>query len=242
MTITLVSQSPSTAGLPLERTSESTTNLPYPTSLAANDVLVVGGAVTNAAADSPLGSPWVADLNSSATGGTAIPAIKAEHKVASGSETGNLAIAHHNNISAWKMAAFRGVDPAQVLDVTPSTLLTGSSNSLVLPSITTVTDGCMLVYIAALSGSSATASPPDGTWTELADLTAGTRPFTMAYKLQTAKGATGTVTISWSGSGNKAGILLALRPLVAATKMKVWNGSAWTVLTKAKKWNGSAFV
>lgn len=241
MTITLASQSPSSGAL--ERTSaESTTNLPYPTGLAANDVLVVAGAVTNAAADSPLGSPWTADANTSATGGTAIPALKVEHKVASGSETGNLAIPHHNNISAWKMLAFRGVDVTQVLDVSPSLLNTGSSNSMVLPSITTVTDGCMLVYVGALSGSSATASPPDGTWTEVADLSAGTRPFTMGYKLQTAKGATGTVTIAWSGSGNKVGMLLALRPLVAATKMKMWNGSAWVTLTKSKRWNGSAFV
>lgn len=115
---------------------------------------------------------------------------------------------------AGGIVAFDGVDTADVLD-TVATMNDGgvASASVILPSITTTEDGCML--IGAAGGADAATSWTTGVMTERIDIQSpgtsqvstglGTEPFPTA-------GATGTRTFTAAASTRHGGILLAIKP------------------------------
>jgi len=98
-----------------------------------------------------------------------------------------------------------------------------------------------LVYAATVSGSSSTATPPAG-FTEAGDRSTGTRPLTLGYKLGVPAGASGSVGVTFTGSGNLIGALLVVRPSGAAdTGIKIWAGTAWAPAS-VKRWTGTAWA
>ena len=94
--------------------------------------------------------------------------------------------------------------------------------------------------MATLSGTTGTVTPPTG-FTESGDRSTGTRPLATAYKLGQSAGATGSVVVTYSGSGNTIAAMLVLRPAAPPSGWKLYTGSAW-VGAQVLTYNGSAWV
>ena len=216
-----------TASTAQERIAETTTNVSYPTAtIAAGDLLILLGSVY-APSGAPVTNPagWTADVNATRLTSTTPPGIYAGHKYAAGGESGTLAVTHQNNVSLWVMLHVPGVDPTTALDVSPFILTdNGSSQNHTDVSLTTVTAGCLLIYAAALNATTATSTPPTvpGTFTEVADLSTGTRSAEFAYLKWSGVGATGTVANLWSSSARSMGALLAFRPARAKSNFMMF--------------------
>lgn len=227
-----------------ERTAEATTAVPYPASVAAGDLLVLVGSCNHASTATTLPSGWTQQAMAYGdNGGTAaVPNLFVATKIAAGSEGGtSLNVTHANTVSSWQILAASGVDQTTPLDIAAAiTIPSAGGSTVTIPSQTVVTTGAALVYLATLSGSSSTATPPSG-FTETGDRSTGTRPLTTGYKLGVSAGATGTVVVTFSGTGNLIGVLLVLRPAVTDTGIRIWNGSSWVTATRVM-WSGSAWI
>lgn len=123
-----------------------------------------------------------------------------------------------SNSNTVTAGVWRGVSITSITNVVGATNDTASSNPTVItaPSITTTVDGCMLVFLGwvdANQSSSGVFTTPDG-FTDAKDNLAPFRNNTMAYKLQTTEGATGSVSGSYlaTGSWPARGVLIALNP------------------------------
>jgi hypothetical protein len=106
------------------------------------------------------------------------------------------------------MLVFSGVNNTTPEDVTGGfTDGAAASTSIVCPSITTVTNGCMLL-IFGVSGSDVTFTNPGGSWTTgQSENKVGTY-----YETQSTAGATGTTTITQSSSAAYNSGTIAMRP------------------------------
>ena len=127
----------------------TTNNLPYPATVNAGDLLVLFIATNGGAVTAPAG--WTVIYNettlSNPKGGLFI-------KVASGSESGSLAVTTTSVVSSAQMFRYTGVDTTTPQDATATnTVNSASTTSAILPSITTPTAGAMLIYVASPNSS-----------------------------------------------------------------------------------------
>jgi hypothetical protein len=212
------------AGTALEETTATTSHpVPYPATISAGDVMVLGigtSSANSAAISTPSG--WTLIRQSSSTGNTLLPSIAAYVTVATGSETGNLTVTSGSIVIAAQILAFSGVDQTTPQDVTAGFVdQTALQTNMDIPAITIATSGAALIAMGSKNSGTATATPPTspGTFTETTDHTTGNRAFEMSYLLGVSSGSTGTVTITWSATSRGLGVLVALRP--AATSFEL---------------------
>ena len=112
------------------------------------------------------------------------------------------------------LAAFRNVNQTTPLDVTIPTPVGGnnSSTSVTPPSITTVTDGCMIVVGLGIDDNDKTnATLPSGYTTASFGFQTNANSGVF-YKKQTSAGTESPSTISYSGGEANACITIAFRP------------------------------
>lgn len=112
---------------------------------------------------------------------------------------------------------YSGVDNVTPIDVAASTLAQGSgSASLILPSITTVTNGAMLISAGGQDSAGTGTMTPPGTMSQIQVAPSTGKCITSADETFATAGATGTRT--WTGSSSTlahSGFLGALRPAAA---------------------------
>jgi hypothetical protein len=184
-----------------------------PTGLVNGDIIVVGVAKANAdAVTKPSGFVDIALVT-----GQAAVTTYGYYKVITnaGGEPATYTFSWTNTSRATgESVAYSGVDNTTPIDVTASTLAQGSgSASLVLPSITTVTNGAMLISGAGQDSSGTGTMTQPGSMGQVQVALSAGKCFTMADELAATAGATGTRT--WTGSSSTlahSGWLAALRP------------------------------
>lgn len=195
----------------LAATAATSHAVPYPSGIAADDLLVLFIATNGGAVTSP-SSPWVEvhreGTLSNPKGGLWI-------KVATGSESGTLDVTTSSTTASMIIFRYTGVDPTTPQDATATTVLnTVSTVSSVLPSINTNTADAWLVYCNAGNSSSTTVSSTTGTQRINNTDPGGTGDKTggLFDEALGAAGATGTRTIDLSASRANWGAMMALRP------------------------------
>lgn len=203
-------------GTRLNQTTAATTwNVAYPAGITAGDLLVLfissnGGA---ASATPPSGFTEVhrETTVTNPRGGLWI-------KVATGSESGPLAVTMTSTTGHAQIARYSGVDTTTPQDATRTIVQnTGTTVAhVILPSITTATNGAMLVFVGAWNSSSRTASPPAGATERIDFISNGgaTKSGALDDEIDATAGASGTRQItSSSGTGiANWGAMMALRP------------------------------
>lgn len=191
--------------------------VPYPATLDASSMMVLMVAVQSASLPTLPGG-WTQVYRASGTGGTLAPGLMVAIKQATGSETGNLTVTTPSLKSIGQLLAFSGVDLSTPQDVTASPMDQSSAlGTLPIPGVTTTLTGAALIYAGATNSSTTNATAPTSpsTFTETADRGSSTVCGTLGYLLWGSFGATGTVTVTWTGSPKSVGVLLALRPAIA---------------------------
>lgn len=209
MAVTLVG-----AGSAAANSSFSTTlNVPYPTGLAADDLLVlVVGSADFTSATNPAG--WTSQVSTNAQPNNA-PGILIATKKAVGTETGSLVVTTPNNTSQGRMWAFRGVDPATAMDVAASPFRSsGVVTAFDIPGLTTTQVGVCLFYGAACETTGGSWTPPTvpATFTEDWDSSTPPSEMTAGHLIWSGSGATGTINLVVSAAQRGSAGLLALRP------------------------------
>jgi hypothetical protein len=108
---------------------------------------------------------------------------------------------------------FHGVDSTNPFDTAASraTNTTYGSATLVVPGVTPVTAGTMIVGGAGLDSKATTVATPSG-WAEAFEAT-GAQVSELAYKAQTAAGAIGDAIWTFSVAAGSGGWMRALRPV-----------------------------
>lgn len=218
----------------------TTLNVAYPTTgLAADDVwvLIVG---VNSAMQSTLPAGWTSGIAVTGGGGTS-PALRIAVKVATGSESGSLAVTTPSATSRGQLLRFRGVDTTNVLDVAGTTVgASTAATSQDIPSLTTTTTGVALVAAASANAPGGTWTTPasqGGGWTETAETSGATPSTGIEALVWSGSGATGTVTMTRSSNVRFCAGMVALRPATggaitgsgAATAAAATSGGAGAV-------------
>ena len=110
------------------------------------------------------------------------------------------------------MTAYRGVDTTTPLDSAVATAVNTSytATSIAVPSVTTASNGAMLIGGLGFDSSNPAATPPTG-WTERWE-TAGGQIAEQADRTQATAGATGTATWTFSSAKAVAAWRTALKP------------------------------
>lgn len=213
-------------------TAATTFNVAYPSGIAAGDLLILH-VVTNGgtlSATPPTG--WTEVYRETTTtnpkGGVYI-------KVASGSESGTVAVTTGSTTGVAGIVRYTGVNTTTPQDVAASTVSVNTTGDLTatLPSITTVTNGSMLVMIAAANSTSKQWTGPGGA-TKRFDFTAtlGTsKSGSLFDEIFATPGATGTQDLSMTSPGVAHwGVMLALRdatPPVTASPTGIASSEAF---------------
>lgn len=199
-----------------ESASASSVVIPYPSGVTAGELLIA--VVTDSSGTAPTTNPGGWTLAASQSGPTTAPSITVWYKFATGSESGSVTFA--TNATAGRvtgtMSRWSGVDQFTPLDTTPVSANSGVTSTFTMPSITTVTDGAMLIHALSMNASALT--------NEI-DTLAGTTQFAVStgtgrcqkdcYEERATAGATGTRAWTKTNSGTTlqwAGITVALRP------------------------------
>lgn len=204
-----------TGTLLLVSTATTTFNVAYPSGISAGDLLVLHVVTNGGAPSSTPPTGWTEVFRESVNvtnprGGVYI-------KVASGSESGTLAVTVASTTGVASISRFSGVDTTTPQDVTRSIIELNTTGTLdvVLPSITTVTNGAMLVMFTAANSTSKQWTTASGA-TERVDYTQslGTSKSGSIYTQSApTAGATGTRTLSMTSPGVQHwGVMMALRP------------------------------
>lgn len=204
------------AGAAAANTVAATTlNVAYPASIAANDVLVLS-VTTNSttAATTPGGWTGPAGATGAGTGGS--PAFRMAYTLATGSESGTLAVTTPSATSQGWMFLLRGVNTANPIDVTTTAFSTTGATAYNIPTVTTTMTGVALVYCGAGNSSAGSWTPPTvpAAFTEVYDVITASPKSTGGYLIWSGSGATGTVNLVSSASVRGAAGMLAFRPAV----------------------------
>lgn len=211
-----------------ERSAETSTNVPYPTTVNAGDMLYMLAAINSTSTTAiTLPTGWT-QLDQHVTAGGVGPDVFVARMVAAGTEGGTtVAVAHVSQPSNWQIVGFSGVDTTTPEDVAVSSQATNSASlTQTIPGVTTVTAGTTLLYVAALNSTTGNATPATG-FTETGDRVSGSRAMEVAYQQGVSAGATGNVVITWTVSAKSVGVLVAIRPVVSAS----YTGTAAPTLT-----------
>lgn len=198
-----------------ENASSTDAVVPYPSGIVSGELLLIH--VTNSGASVPsTPAGWTLAKSQANANGTAC-SIMTAYKVATGSESGSVTVA--TNVAAGRvtgmMERFSGVDTTTPMDVAASSANGATGASWSVPSITTVTNGAMLVAHTALNASSsADITHTAGTMTSINASTGTGRRTRIWTETDATAGATGTrtfesnptTTLQWTVA------LIALRP------------------------------
>jgi hypothetical protein len=195
------------AGTLADHAAATTTDIPYPASPAAGDLLVFALFLAATSVTTPGG--WTLAKQEFSTGTTS-PMISVMYKVATGSESGNLTVTHASGTAQGQMWKISGVDQATPMDVAATSISAGAVATYVIPSLTTTMINTLLMAFGVTNNATATWAPPSG-FTEILDSLVRNPSSNANYKQQAASGATGTVTVDASTTVKGAGILIALR-------------------------------
>jgi hypothetical protein len=182
---------------------------------AAGDI-EVGAAITDSAGDTcTLPTGWTAvtgtPLQSTADGMTLFAFSRK-----SSAESSVVYDATHDSIG--NAASFDGRDQTTWLDVTPVTFANSANGTTMDINITPATDGCDLVFVAALDDGNSnstftftTTAGTTGAWTTRVDQNNGFLNLAIGTCTQVTAGAI-TARCTTSDSGGRCGVLFALRP------------------------------
>lgn len=188
----------------------TTINVDYPTTVNADDLLVLhivtnGGAVS---ATPPTG--WTEVYRETTLSN---PKGGLYYRVADGTETGSVAVTTSSTISNAVIFRYTGVDPTTPLDATSTNVVNSTAGTTtVLPAITTVTADTMLIYVNGLNSSTTTVSSATGTERVDHGFLGGGKGGGYYDEAVAATGSTGTRTIDLSASRANWGAMIALRP------------------------------
>jgi hypothetical protein len=197
------------AGTALNQNVASTTfNVPYPATVAADDLLVLHVVTNGGTVADPAG--WTKIYSEL---GVLNPRGGLWIKKAVGGETGTVAVTTTSSTGSAQMHSYTGVDTVTPQDAAAtSKSLDGTTDvTIVLPSITTVNNNAWYVYAC---GENSTSVTNTSTGTERADFAAATLPKAGALYdgIQVTAGATGTKTITPSATRAYWGAMMVLRP------------------------------
>lgn len=217
------------AGTILQQSVGSATwNVAYPASVASTDVLELHITAGDAATAIATPSGWTSVGTNTASGATT-PRVAVFIKAAVGGETGTLAVTMPSAASTGQatMTKTSGVDQSTPLDVTATTVSLAATTAYTIPTLTTVTAGCMIIgYVGSNTTGAGTFLPPTtaggffANATELTD-TNTVNHSSIAYAAQVSAGATGGANFVRSGSVRGAGVLYALRPAATAPALPI---------------------
>jgi hypothetical protein len=198
-----------------------TSTVPYPTTTHAGAFafLIVDCHGTNTPVTTPAGWTLYHFLDGTSgaldTVGTTIPSlfVYVSTSAMTGTEGGtSVTVSHGSVANTCFIVEYSGVDPT-IWDVTLQFVdHTTTSTSCVIPAITPVTANCTLMYVAASNGIGQTAGAIPAGFTQLTNATGGDGSVLSGYQQNVPAISSGTVTVTWSGSGKQVGMLLALRP------------------------------
>lgn len=116
-----------------------------------------------------------------------------------------------NELMGGGIVTYRGVDTTTPMDATPTGAI-GNSQSVDGATLTTVTDGAMVILGVYVQSATATTTPPSGYAEEFENSTG--RICACDDLIKTTAGASGTLSAAMAGGVNKAwvAIVAALRP------------------------------
>jgi hypothetical protein len=203
-----------------ENAAATTAVVPVPAGVVAGEVLVTVVAGSRVAQSDTLTGPagWTQIIvQPDSAVATIGDVIGLWYRVATGSEAGSYTWTNSAATAGrigGSMYRFSGVDTTTVLDVAASGagLSSTSGTTIDAPSITTVTDGAMLVSAGVAMTAGGSVSQP-GSMLLIGTTTGTGRRFTWATEVDPTAGATGVRT--WTASGDslqRAAVLAALRP------------------------------
>lgn len=190
--------------------------VPYPSGIVSGEILLAQISFSQEVISTVPPAGWnLAMDHQNATANTMSQAMF--WKLATGSETGTVtfdgdpADLQDGRITG-RMTRWSGVDTTNPIDVVGAKV-GGTGTSIPLTSVTTVTDGAVMIYQITQNSTTATISTLSGT-TKYGANTGGTvgRVQHTAYELRATAGATGTRTWTSNTSTQYGGISLALRP------------------------------
>lgn len=150
-------------------------------------------------------------VGSTLVSGTQLYAAVFYRFLQSGDSAPTVTITNHTagrNVGAF-VSTYSNINTTTPLDVTHGTATASSATSINAPSVTTVNDNSMIVRFWCAQGlinmsvntSGGDTAYVSGTTQQLDGPSSGNCTNAAAYKLQTAAGASGTVSASWSTAG-----------------------------------------
>ncbi|MGN6743163.1 MAG: PKD domain-containing protein [Amnibacterium sp.] len=191
-------------------TATTAVTVPAPTGVGTGDVLVASINANQAPTMASVPTGWLA-VTAPVADGTYTTVFSYYHLV-TGSEPGSYTF----TLSAsqkWSagITDFKGVDTTTVWDSQAATQVsTSGSTPQTVPSVTTVTDGALLIGGNGVNSATITITPPSG-WTEAWESDGG-KDVDLAYKVIPTAGATGTSTFTHSSSISGSAWVRALKP------------------------------
>lgn len=213
------------AGTAFESAAATTSAVPWPSTVPAGAFAALVGSVkatSGTATSTPSG--WTQQFQQAIATNTILPSVYIAFKntVTAGTEGGTtLTVSHTNNISAYQILVFTGVDMTTPLDVAVVVSdLNTASTATTFTSSTPVTPGVAGVMACGMNSTSANATPPStqGGWTETGDRTgANTASFEFNYVLGIDAVATGTIANTWNQAIKNIGVIAWLRPAIYPT-------------------------
>ena len=204
-----------------ETASGTTAVIPYPAGVVAGELLIAHVMNSTNVLQTTPPSGWTYLTGQVGGSSTSGPSGTIYYKWAAGGETGTVTFpgqAAAGRITGY-MVRWSGVDATTPFDV--SAVSNGAFvDPFVMPSITTITPGAMLVH---MMGISSTTSFDIGTLagtTKIAGSTGTGRRHSIFYELRAAAGATGSRTWTLDAGAasvqNWSGITIAMRPTTSA--------------------------
>lgn len=192
--------------------SVGTSSATYPAGITAGDFLLMW-ITRSSSTPAALPSGWT-DIGTVTAGGSS-PSGRWCYKIATGSESGSVAVT--TNAKA-QILVFRGIDTTTPIADSDSYTSATAVATYPVPAMTAPETGCPVVVLACANSSSATFSPiaNPSTQTEVAD--DAPIPATQAsYVIWAGSGSTGTLTATPSVSARGFGYGLVLKPAATVT-------------------------
>lgn len=202
-------------------------SVPYPTGLAANDILIgcMGVGPASEPAFNAL-SGFTRVISGLSGSGSQSPGGALYIKLATGSESGNLSFANPGSgVARGFMTAYRGVDPVTPQDLAAVEAAIGSSAAYSTASIDPTMTGVTFVGITVSNSGTGTMTPPTApvNWAELAD-DATSPHMSVAHLVAAASEASFVPNFVRSGAVRGYVAVLALRPYVEPPPVTDFDG------------------
>lgn len=208
--------------------SVASTSLTLPTGLEEGDLVLL--VATSDAEDPPYRPSGYTNIYDERPGSTGALAC---YKFMGASPDTFISGLNDNDRTPYIAMVFRGVDTTTPLDVAYTQSSTAASGMPNPPSITTVSDGCMIVAVGHLDDDDITATAPSGYTLAATKNTGAEAGATVmaAYLLQTTAGAEDPGVFGGGGSDENEARTLALRPATTTIYGNKKNSGIWDLET-----------